>query len=84
MDALLTQALDVRVAFEKAEIVGDQITRFESEIEAHILGAEAHRAGQPSVPELFRNVPALHKAWNEGCSAAITGGGWSRVVDVQV
>lgn len=78
MDSLFSQALDVRVAFEKAEIFGDQINGYEAEIEAHILGAEAQRARRPEVPELFRNVPALHTAWREGCSAAITGGGWSR------
>lgn len=78
MDTLFSQALDVRVAYEKAEIVGDQVNGYEAEIEAHILGADAQRAGQPEVPALFKSVPALHKAWCEGCSAAINGGGWSR------
>ena len=79
MGTIFTQALDIRVAYAKADIFGDESTQFESEIEAHILGADAYRAGLPNVPRLFKSVPALNRAWDEGVSAAINGGGWSRV-----
>ncbi|MDR6576245.1 hypothetical protein [Pseudomonas extremaustralis] len=81
MNTLFTQSLDIRVAYAKAEIYGDEITQYEAEIEAHILGADAYRAGQPIVPELFKTVPALSRAWGEGVNAAINGGGWSRFTE---
>ncbi|QLG94732.1 hypothetical protein HZF02_23535 [Pseudomonas yamanorum] len=78
MDTIFTQALDIRVAYAKADIFSDESTQFESEIEAHILGADAYRVGLPTVPGLFKTVPALNRAWDEGMNAAIHGGGWSR------
>ncbi len=36
MNTLFTQSLDIRVAYAKAEIYGDEITQYEAEIEAHI------------------------------------------------
>jgi len=79
LDTIFTQALDIRVAYAKADIFGDESTKFESEIYAHILGADAHRAGHPNVPGLFKSVPALNQAWDEGVNAAFNGVGWSRV-----
>ncbi|MFS2159690.1 hypothetical protein ACCD10_20365 [Pseudomonas sp. Pseusp122] len=79
--AKISQILDVRVAFEKAQIVGDEINGFESEILAHIAGKAAQLANQPGVPALFQNVPALNLAWNEGWSASINGGGWYETTD---
>lgn len=81
MNTLFTQALDIRVAYAKAEIFGDEPTQFEPEIEAHILGADAQRAGVPNVPELFKTVPALNLAWQQGVKEAINGGGWSRFTE---
>lgn len=78
MNSLFEQTLDVRVAFEKASLIGDEVAGYESEIEAHIIGKEAQCAGQTDVPALFRNVPELNGAWTEGWHASINGGGWSR------
>ncbi|MGZ0719056.1 MULTISPECIES: hypothetical protein [Pseudomonas] len=78
---IFTQALEIRVAYAKAVIFEDECTQFEHEIEAHILGADAHRAGLPNVPGLFKTVPALNRAWDEGVNAAINGGGWSRFTE---
>ena len=55
MNTLFTQSLDIRVAYAKAEIYGDEITQYEAEIEAHILGADAYRAGQPIVTRAVQN-----------------------------
>lgn len=73
------QSLDVRASYAIAEIMDDESTQFEAEIEAHILGVDAQRAGQSSVPALFETVPALNKAWHEGWNAAANGRAhWSR------
>ncbi len=74
MGTIFTQALDIRVAYAKADIFGDESTKFESEIDAHILGADAHRAGLPDVPGLFESVPALYQAWDEGVNSAVAVG----------
>lgn len=79
--AIISQILDIRVAFEKAQIAGDEIAGFESEILAHIAGKHAQLANQQGVPALFQNVPALNLAWNEGRKAAIHGGGWYETTD---
>jgi hypothetical protein len=79
LNTIFIQALDIRVAYAKAVIFGDESIQFESEIEAHILGADAHRAGLPDVPDLFKTSPALNRAWDEGVNAAVSGGGWSRL-----
>jgi len=76
MTTSLNQVLDVRVAFEKAAIFHDLSSTWETEIQAHILGAAAQRTGQPNVPELFKNVPALQAAWVDGWYAAIAGNAW--------
>lgn len=81
--AIFTQALEICVAYAKAVIFEDECTQFEHEIEAHILGADAHRAGLPNVPGLFKTVPALNRAWDQGVYAAINGGGWSRFEEEQ-
>lgn len=75
--ANIGQILDIRVAFEKAQIAGDEITAFEYEIQAHLVGKHAQLTNQQGVPKLFQNVPALNMAWHEGWNAAIHGGGWS-------
>lgn len=80
---IFTQALEIRVAYAKAVIFEDECTQFEHEIEAHILGADAHRADLPNVPGLFKTIPALNRAWDEGVNAAINGGGWSRFEEEQ-
>ncbi|QXH37877.1 hypothetical protein [Pseudomonas sessilinigenes] len=75
----LMRILDIRTDYEKAEITGDAISSYQAEIEAHIAGKEAQLSNKPSTPALFKNVPALNKAWMAGTVAAINGGGWSRV-----
>jgi hypothetical protein len=74
--ANIGQILDIRVAFEKAQIAGDELTELEYEIKAHLVGKHAQLTNQQGVPKLFQNVPALNLAWNEGWNAAIHGGGW--------
>jgi len=81
MNTLFTQALDIRVAYAKAVIFENKIDQIIYVIEAHILGADAYRAGLPNVPELFKTVPSLNRAWDKGVHAAINGRVCSRLTE---
>lgn len=81
MNTLFTQALDIHVGYAKAVIYENKIDQIFYVIEANVLGADAYRAGLPNVPELFKTVPSLNRAWDKGVHAAINGRVCSRLTE---
>jgi len=65
MGSTQNYALDIRCDFEKATILGDEDGISFALDEAFCMGNEAYWESS-KIPELFKSVPCLKKAWDSG------------------